>query len=151
MGSLPEGLFYWDIGSGKYQGHPIRNGIKILRFRLQASLAASYLMSQRYKDVIKLAESFLKWRLFPSSRRRWLKAHGHNPWRDRTNDYSSYDVKAHYCYSLALMHMGNTSGAIEHMEEALELDPGDGTVSAQLMLLRSKAEREKSQTRKNKV
>ena len=59
---------------------------------------------------------------------------------DQRLDYA----KAYYCNSIALMRIGETVRAVERMEKALEYDPEDSAISAQLMILRRKVEKEKS-------
>lgn len=45
--------WYDTITSGTFEGYRAEEAIKILRFKIQASVAASDLRSHRYKDVVK--------------------------------------------------------------------------------------------------
>lgn len=129
--------------SGTFEGYRAEDVIKILRLNLQASVAASYLRSHRYKDIVKLADDVLKCCLYPSRcSHEYSDCDCVKCWAKTSEQSKDDEVKAHYCYSLALMQTGDTSGAIEQMEKALEFDPGNGAVFSQLMNLRRKAEKE---------
>ena len=138
----------WEIRSGTFKGYTVRDGIRALNFNVQASIAASHLKSRRYEDVIKCTEDLLRCDYDPSNRRLdecGDPTHVHmrymHDWaKDQRLDY----LKAYYCNSIALMRIGETVRAVQWMEKALEFDPEDSAVSAQLMILRRKAEKEKS-------
>lgn len=135
---------YFDtLTSDTFKGYWAEDAIKILKFKLQASVAASYLRSHRYKDIVKLADDVWKCCLYPSRcSHEYSDCDCVKCWAKTSEQSKDDEVKAHYCYSLALMQTGDTSGAIEQMEKALEFDPGNGTVLSQLMNLRRKAEKE---------
>ena len=126
----------------------IENGIKALRFKIQASIAASHLKSRRFTDVINCTDDLLRCDYDPSSCR-------HGRWDDNNHAYEGLlqdwaedqrldYAKAYYCNSIALMRVGEIVTAVERMEKALEFDPEDSGISAQLEILRRQAEREKS-------
>ena len=136
---------YFTLRSTKFEGYYAVNAFKALRFKLQAGTAAAYLMSRNYKEVCQMTDAALTCNnahrgcthkpisiccshMYYSAKQDWVE--------DQKLDY----VKIHYCKALALKHMGDTVLAIEHMEKALAFDPGDGTVYAQLMLLKGKLE-----------
>ena len=139
---------HWEIRSGTFKGYIVRDGIKALNFKVQASIAASHLKSRRYEDVIKWTDDLLRCDYDPSNCRpdeRGDHTHVHmeyiHDWaKDQRLDYT----KLYYCNSIALMRIGEIGRAVERMEKALEFDPEDSAVSAQLMILRRKAENEKS-------
>lgn len=126
--------------SGIFEGYPALNAIKTLKFKVQAGVAAAFLMSRKYKDVMGSTNAAL------------TCSHAYCQCTDRYSDNCSnrywgeeYDwmedqkleyLKIHYCKAMALKHMGDTVRAIEHMETALGFDPGDSTVVEQLDLLK---------------
>ena len=153
MELLNQNLIWWEISSGIFEGYSIFDGIRALTFKVQASIAASHLKSRRYKDALKCTDDLLRCDYDPSSciHRHGYHTHTHRygdhklDWaKDQRLDYA----KAYYCNSIALMRIGETVRAVERMEKALEFDPEDSAVSAQLMILRREAEKEKSRSGK---
>lgn len=134
------------LNSGAFTDYRIVDATKALRFKVQASVAAAFLMSRMYKEVIESTDVALTCsytycdckdvysnnhcRVYGSGDRNWVEKHK----LDR--------LKIHYCKALALNHMGDTVHAVENMERALVFDPGDGTVFAQLVLLKRRLEEE---------
>ena len=139
---------FWEISSGAFKGYSIRDALKSLDFKTQACLAASYLKSRRFNDVLKLTDDLLRCDYDPSSCRDdgpGYHIHVHyNYMRDWAKDQRLDYAKAYYCNSIALMRIGETVRAVARMEKALAFDPEDSAVSAQLMILKRKAEKEKS-------
>ncbi len=134
--------------SGKFEGYWARDAINALTFKIQASVAASYLMSRKYKSIIQSTDAALYCNKTDNHRRhRWTDNCKHQyqggtdrDWaEDQTYDYA----QVYYCRALALKHMGKTYLAVEIMEKAIGFDPGDGTSFAQLLLLKRKLEQEK--------
>ena len=149
MGKLTQ-KSYWDITSGMFEGYELMDGIKALRFKVQASIAASHLKSRRFADVIKCTDDLLRCDYDPSSCRHDdpdddMHVH-YGYFRDWLRDQRLDYAKAYYCNSIALMRVGETARAVERMEKALEFDPEDSGISAQLMILRRQAEKEKSKS-----
>lgn len=130
---------YVKIHSGTFAGYYGKDGIAALTFRLQASLAVCYLKSECYDDVILITDAALK-----ISHDYRDSTHAYNrefrrKWReDQRLDYQ----RVHQCRALAHKHMGDMVQAVEHMEKALEFDPGDGNVFAQLGRLKEQLEEE---------
>ena len=60
---------------------------------------------------------------------------------DQKSDYHLF----HYCNGIALKEMGDTQGAIEHLEKALSLNPGDDMTQDELVELRQKQKQEQEQ------
>lgn len=142
----------YEIESGTFEGYGAREAVEVLKFRLQASVSASYLRSHKYKDAVKWGDDILKHHHYLSRCPLWWLGPGYHSCDPATLEkYKNDEVKAHYCYSLALMHMGDTSRAIEQMEIALKLDPSEGTVFAQLINLRRRAEKEKLKRERRKL
>ena len=139
---------HWKIRSGPFEGYIVKDGIKALNFKVQASIAASHLKTGRYNDVIKWTDDLLRCDYDPSNCRldeRGDHTHVHmgyiHDWaKDQRLDYA----KAYYCNAIALMRIGETVRAVERIEKALEFDPEDSAISAQLMILKRTAEKEKS-------
>ena len=134
---------YFGIDSGPFAGYRGTSGVPALTFRLQASLAASYLMAGRYDDVILLTDAALD----TSEDYREVTYYHHDrelkrKWReDQRVDYQ----KVHQCRALAHKHMGESLQAVQSMEKALSFDPGDGDVFAQLMQLKKQLEKDVAQ------
>ena len=122
----------FSIKSGRFEGYHAENAIKALRFKVQASLAAAYLKSRKYKDVIRSTNTALAcssaWR--DCDHRDWENCcpkywdESHDWMEDQKIDY----LKLHYSKAMALRHKGVTSRAIGHLEIALSFSRGDGTV-----------------------
>ena len=138
----------WEISSGAFEGYDISDGIQSVNFKIQACLAAAYLKSRRFEDVLKLTDDLLRCDYDPSGCRIDgcdYHTHVHNNYtRDWVEDQRLDYAKAYYCNSIALMRVGETVRAVERMEKAFEFDPEDSAVSVQLTILRRKAEKEKS-------
>ena len=138
----------WWIPSGTFEGYTFRDGIKALNFKVQASIAASHLKSRRFNDVLQCTDDLLSCDYDPSIHRddecdSDMHVHDycrHDWYADQRLDYA----KAYYCNAIALMRVGEIVRAVERMEKAFEFDPEDSGISAQLTLLRRKAEKEKS-------
>ena len=135
------------ITSGTFAGYTLDFGIDALRFKVQAGMAASYLSSRKYRDVINITNDLLrcdgdsfKYRHDYCAEHMHVLEHYTPDWVNIRRDYA----KAYYCNSIGLMRIGEIAQAVERMEKALKLDPEDSSVSAQLMILRRKAEKEKS-------
>ena len=134
--------------SGKFEGYVAGNAINALTFNIQAGVAASYLMSRRYKSIIQSTDATLHCN--NTNGHRWYRRsdnckHRYTTWSDRDwEEDQKYDyARIYYCRALALRHMGKTSLAVENMEKAIGFDAGDGTIFAQLVLLKRKLEQEK--------
>ena len=135
----------WDhtLTSGTFEGYSAEEATKILRFNLQASVAASLLRSQKYKNIVQWVDDVMKHRVCPSRcTHKYSDCDYYGCWPNTSEKNKDDEAKAHYCYSLALMQTGDISRAIQQMEKALEFDPGDGRVLSQLLNLRRKAEKE---------
>ena len=142
---------YKIISSGTFEGYTIKDGIKSLEFKVVASIAASYLQSERYEVVIECTDGLLKcdFDSYEPSKCRYQAEYKHrcvyeDYERDWAKDQRLDYAKVYYCNSIALMRLGESVRALERMEKALELDPEDSAISAQLMILRRKAEKESS-------
>lgn len=139
---------YFDMKLGKFAGHCASDSTDALKFKLQASVAASYLMSRRYQDVIQSTDAALEccrdWRDCTHNHYRGCRHTYWDPNRDWRNDQKLDYLKAYYCKGLAHKHMGDTVRAVENLEKALSFDPGDGNVFAQLALLYRKLEEDET-------
>lgn len=134
----------WDrtLTSGTFEGYWAEEATKILRFNLQASVAASLLRSHEYKSILQWVDDVMKHRVCPPRcTHEQSDCDYYGCWPKTSKKNKDDEVKAHYCFSLALMRMGDISRAIQQMEKALEFDPGDGRVLSQLLNLRRKAEK----------
>ena len=131
---------YFLLTANPLQSRRALDAIHTLSFKLHAALAAAGLMYRKYEEVGRLTESVL-------ARGSNYDLCVHGLWwgcdymycyveRDWAKHLKLDLVKIHYCRALSLHHLGDTVSAIEHMEEALSLDRGDGTVFAQLVLLK---------------
>ena len=141
----------FSLRSTEFEGFRSKDTINALSFKLQASLAAALLMSRKYEEVDRRADSALKCsgtrtdcthKFFPhcslaydDDNRNWIE--------DQKLDY----LKIHYCKAIALKNMGDTTQALVNMEKAQGFDPGDGTVFAQLVVLKQKVEEDKARGR----
>lgn len=140
----------WEtITYGTFEGYRFRDGIKSLTFKVRASIAASYLKSQRYADVISHTDDLLRCDYDPSSCTHYEDDESMHTYifynqSEWVKDQGLDCAKAYYCNSIALMRVGETARAVERMQRALEFDPEDSAISAQLMILKRKAEKEKS-------
>ena len=134
------------ITSGPFKDLCARFATKVLRFKVQASLAVAYSRSGRYTDVIDVAEAALdcdrrnricsnysaddchhSQDCFPGSEERdWAK--------DQKSDYA----KIFYHKALALEKLGDTSKAVEDMEKALNHDSESDMALAELSRLQRK-------------
>ena len=146
MELLKQKLIWWEISSGIFEGYSSFDGIRALTFKVQASIAASHLKSRRYEDALNCTDDLLRCDYDPLScrHRECRDTHTHEygdhklDWKkDQRLDYA----KAYYCNSIALMRSGETVRAVERMEKALEFDPEDSAISAQLMISRREAEK----------
>ena len=138
----------WNIRSGTFESHSVGNSIRALNFKIQTSIAASHLQSQRFTEVIKCIDDLLRYDHDISSREyygrgsfKYAYVYPDCDWL--TNQKRDY-AKAYHCNSIALMRIGDTKRAVEQMEKASKSDPEDSAISAQLMILRRKAEKEES-------
>lgn len=131
------------INTGTFKDYDAIDGINVLTFRTYAGMAASLLMSRKYKDVIELTDVALQRNQY----RQGALDHcymqdylcdGYDWALDQRFDYAGI----HYCHAISLKKRGDTSGAVEHMEKAVEYDPGDGQAFEQLQILKRKQERE---------
>lgn len=142
---------HFTITSGMFESYLARDGLNALRFKLQASVAASYLMSRKHKEVIQAISAALDCN--PGERdcsHRWYDncRHAYSVGnRDWAEDQRYDFAKVYYCRALGLAHMGDTELAVKNMEKALDLDPGDGTTYAQLVLLKRKLEEKNTRLR----
>ena len=79
-------------------------------------------MSRRYTDIAQWIDAALK---CSNSDSRACRGCRHNYWdqkRDWTRDQREDYLKAHYCKAFALKELGDTEGAIKHLEKALGLE-----------------------------
>ena len=129
--------YHFSLRTTTYKGCESIDVINVLTFKLQANMAASCLMAQKYEEVELWTSTALNcdhwsWKcphqyfngLFPEKEHNWKE--------DQRLDY----LKIHYCKAMAHKHVGDGAGALEHMEKALTFDPGDNTVFTQLMSLK---------------
>ena len=133
---------YFRIKAKCFQGYPAIDAIKILAFRIEASLAAASLKSQDYKEVVAQTYAVLKFNEESLT--------GKHPWgKDCSHSYiyskgywlpnQKLDyLRIHYCRAMAFYHLGDTVTATWHMEHALHLDPGDNHVFEKLTMLQQK-------------
>lgn len=105
-------------------------------------------MSRKYHDTIQLTEDALR----PND------THMYHAYDDDNSYYQSYwwdghkwaedqsfgAARIHYCKALALKYTGDTAGAVEHMEKAVEFDPGDNQAFDQLKLLKLELEQQRA-------
>ena len=129
----------WEIQSGPFQGYWLRRGYSSLKVKLQTSVAASCLMSRRFRETVRSAEIAVACDPDCHSYRHLCCRNAYrsneNDWAE---DYRLDGARAHYCKALAREQRGSISGAIKDMETALQYDDGDGTSFAQLTRLRMK-------------
>ena len=127
------------IKTGAFEGYTARDGINALEFKVQAGVAASYLMSGRHQDVIQLAETALQCKDGYYHPLDW----NHNPigTEDQKLDYA----RMHYCLALSLESKGDTVLAIVELEKAKKFDPGDRKIFEQLKLLKQKQKQKQKQ------
>lgn len=139
------------ILSGQFEDYCGTDALRALRFKVQASFCAAYLMSRKYQDVSKAADAALECTRAYRDCTHELYDYCSLPYRASSQDWAEDQkldyVKIHYCKALALNHMGATGRAVEHMEKALGFDPGDGTVFAQLTLLKQELKWKKDAVR----
>ena len=130
----------WIMKSGSFQGYSVYDGINCLRFTLEASVAAGYLMSEKYEETIKwIDDTSICWDHtwehpgVDNCRRRYWND-GHDWWEEHRWDHG----RMHYCMGTALKHRGDFSNAIKEFEKMLEfVEPEDDTADAELELLRA--------------
>lgn len=134
----------FQIKSEIIEAYCARDAVNALRFKVQACVAAAFLMSRKYKDVGESTDAALECshasagcthQKYDACSQSYCCL-DHDWWEDQKLDYA----RIHYCKALALKHLGDTVLAIEHMEKALDFDPGDNTVFAQLVLLKRRLE-----------
>ena len=135
------------ITSGPFKDLNAKYATKALRFKVQACMADAYSRSGRPRDVINAVEAALDCphkcsyhytcdchqsrNSFPGSEERdWAE--------DQKFDY----VKLYYHKALALEKIGDTSKAIEDMEQALKHDPESDMALSELSRLQRKLEEE---------
>lgn len=128
------------IKYASFGDHSAVDAMNVLTFQIQAGLAAAALRSHDYKEVIQLTASALKCDSESSdcTHKRWDNC-SHTYKRGQKNwekDQKLDLIRVHFSRALSLHRLGDTVSAIEHMEKALSLDPRDGTVFAQLKLLK---------------
>ena len=138
----------WKIHSGTFESHSVGDSIRALNFKIQTSIAASHLQSQRFTEVIKCIDDLLRYDHDISNRGYYGRGNLEYVYEDRDRDWLTNQrldyAKAYHCNSIALMRIGDTKRAVEQMEKASKSDPEDSAISAQLMILRRKAEKEES-------
>lgn len=125
------------LKTGAFEGYVARDAINALKFKIQAGIVASYLMSGRHQDVIQSAETaFQRNDEYPYCNRYYNPYWNNNRvWaEDQKLDYA----RIHYCLALSLESMGDTALAIVEMEKAKGFDPQDSKIYGQLKLLRQK-------------
>ncbi|KAM0798573.1 hypothetical protein BDR22DRAFT_858927 [Usnea florida] len=128
---------HFPLKTTTYRGYDSIDVINFLTFKLQANMAASCLMAQKYEEVELWTSTALNcdhwaWGCPHKYYQRFFQEKEHNWKEDQRLDF----LKIHYCKAMARKHMGDGAGALEHMEKALTFDPGDNTVYSQLMLLK---------------
>ena len=128
------------IRAKSFQGYEAVDAIKVLAFRIEACLAVASLKSQHYKEVAAQTDAALKCEdethtgIYPPH---MYCSHSYRRWNgDWAEDQKPEYLTLHYCKAMALYHLGNRVTAIEHMEEALRLDPGDTNVFEKLTMLK---------------
>ena len=142
---------YFSMRSTAFEGFDSKDTINALSFKLQASVAAALLMSRKYEEVDRRTDSAL---ICDQTKSYYT----HEPHGYCSLGYRDYDrnwiedqrldyLKLHYCKAIALKNMGDITQAVAHMEKAYGFDPGDGTVFAQLVLLKQKLEEDKARAR----
>lgn len=131
------------------------DALNVLTCKLLAGLAAAALRSHKYKEVVQLTDSALKCSIGNSdcTHGSWdFCSHRYEISRRGWEGHRKFDlVRLHYCRGLSLHRLGDTVSGIEHMEKALSLDPGDGTVFAQLTLLKQQQQQVEEEARKKRV
>ena len=113
--------------------------MRTLEFKVKASLVAASLKSQLYKDVVAQTDAALKCddethtgiHSRHNSCNRWYCSG-----REWAEKQKAEYLRLHYCKAIALYHLGDTVTAVEHMEEAHSLDPGDNHVFEKLTMLK---------------
>ena len=128
------------ITSGPFKDLSAGHATKVLRFKVQASMAAAFSHCGRYTDVIDVAEAAL----YCDNRDRncFINSiydcyHSQDCYfgseeRDWAERLKSDYAKIFYHKALALEKMGDTSKAIEDMEQALKYDPENEMALAEL-------------------
>ena len=136
------------ITSGPFKDLKARYATKALKFKVQASMAAAFSRSGKYTHVIDVAEAALDCdkRIRGFAHLSTYNCHHSedcffgSEGRDWAEDQKSDYAKLYYHRALALEKLGNTSGAIEDMEEALKHDPESDVALAELPRLQRKLE-----------
>ena len=143
---------YFIIRAEALKGYSAVHAMYALTIKLQAGLAAAGLMSRKYTEVAQLTKSVLKCSnsYCNCQNRPYDRPDGPND-QDWAEDPKLDGLKLHYCRALSLHHTGDTPHAIEQMEQALSLDPGDGTVFAQLTILKQRLAQAEGAARKQKL
>ena len=128
---------HFTLRTTTYQGHYSLDAINVLTFKLQANIAAACLMSRRYEEVDLWTSTALDCSHDQGScPHRYIDAFLGEVERDWKEEQGLDYLKIHYCKAMARKHVGDSVGALEHMEKALSFDPGDSTVYTQLSLLK---------------
>ena len=108
------------------------DAVNALRSQTQACVAGAYLNARRYKDASDWSHAVLNCDHFSSKCHHW-----NDNWEgERRPDH----IKLHFCRGVALGRLGDTDGALEELEKAHGLDPGDVYVNLQLQVTREKRE-----------
>ena len=140
------------ISSGPFESYRLKDGINAIRFRIQASVAASYLVSQRYNDIGEWVDRTMECNNDPRRcKHQWFEECRHtyiHNLRDWAEDQKLDYQRLYYSRALALHHFGDTVRAIEHMEKALAYYPRDRTVFARLAHLKQKSAAQKRRAEK---
>lgn len=159
LGKIKQPKWFYDskfmIRESIFEDRSAVDAMNVLTCKLLAGLAAATLRSHKYKEVIQLTDSALKCSIGSSDC-------PHGIWDFCSHRYEigcrgweghrKFDlVRLHYCRDLSLHRLGDTVSAIEHMEKALNLDPGDGTVFAQLTLLKQQQQEIQEEARKKRL
>ena len=130
-----------------FQGHWIVDMMKKFAFKIEACLADANLKSRDYSGVITWTypnltiddgisslTSSLTYRCHASCNHSYAGGFPESLAEEQKHNY----IRIHYCRAMALYHLYDTKAAIEHMEEAHTLDPGDGHVFEYLTMLKQK-------------
>ena len=136
------------ITSGPFKGLRARYATIVLKFKVQASMAAASSRSGRYMEVISLAEVALDWEnvgrdcayCSNNNGRHSKDCRYESEDRDWAENQRSDYAKIYYHRALALEKLGDTSKAIEDMEQALKHDPENEMALAGLSRLQRKLE-----------
>ena len=130
---------YFTIRAEAFKGYTASDAMNALTFKLQAGLAAAFLMSRRYTEVTQLTKSALQCsNSYCDCRNRPYdcRSRSRTYEQDWAEDQKLDCLKIHYCRALSLHHTGDAAHAVEQMEQAHSVDAGDGTVFAQLTILK---------------